>query len=263
MSVTLPGIETEVISRQPENAISPMRVTPSGITVSPVQAVPSIRIPFTTTTGFSACCAFIHSVSRNTPPPISVSPSGISTCPSEEQPENACDPTERTLAGILTAVSAEQPAKAVLLMVVRPAGRETEVSPVQLLNALLPMTVTVSGMEIPVSFSQPKNDQLPISVTGMPPSASGITTSPPSPPYFVTVAVPCSALTIYVKSPSVSSLSSALAVRAGRSRCRGVFCGSEQTVSAAAARTLRICFCECFIEKPPLFSCGVIPLFLL
>ena len=133
---------------------------------------------------------------------------------------------------------------------VSPSGSVMAVSPVQPLNALLPISVTVFGMAMPVSPSEPKNAQLPIPVTGRPPSVSGITALPPAPLYFVTVTLPCPSLTVKAKSPSVCA-SSALTVSTGRIRDTEAFCGTAPNVSAAAARTLRICFCDCFIFKPP------------
>ena len=78
MLVTLPGIVMSVKLLQPKNAESPMLVTlfgmlmlvmllhslnadfpmlvtPSGIVTSPEQVVPSIKIPFTITSGFPCC----------------------------------------------------------------------------------------------------------------------------------------------------------------------------------------------------------------
>ena len=78
ISVTLSGIVISVKLVQPEKADTPILVTPSGITtLLSVHVVPSIKIPFTMTNGFSSCFLVNHGVLEKASSPILVTLSGI------------------------------------------------------------------------------------------------------------------------------------------------------------------------------------------
>ena len=59
------------------NAELPIFVTSSGIVTSPEQAVPSIKIPFTITSGLSFCLLVNQAVPENADPPMLVTLLGI------------------------------------------------------------------------------------------------------------------------------------------------------------------------------------------
>lgn len=76
---TLSGNVIDVIPEQSKKAASHISVTVSGMTISPEQAVPSIRSPFTITRGFSFCLFLSHGVLQNALSLILVTLSGIVT----------------------------------------------------------------------------------------------------------------------------------------------------------------------------------------
>ena len=105
MLLTLSGMVMLVMLLQPENAKSPMLVTPSGIVTSPEQAVPSIKIPFTITGEFP-CCLFVNQgVSENAAFPMLVTLSGIVMLVKLLQYRNAESPMLVTLSGIVMFVN--------------------------------------------------------------------------------------------------------------------------------------------------------------
>ena len=84
MLFTLSGIFTEVILSHPVKAKYPIHSTPSGIVTLPLQVLPSISIPFTTTRGFFFILFLSHFVllyeldeSPNASPPMSFKFLGI------------------------------------------------------------------------------------------------------------------------------------------------------------------------------------------
>ena len=77
MYVTLSGMMTAIKSKQPPKASSPILVTPSGMIALSVQVLPSIRIPLTTTSGFSFHLAASHGVSPKAFTPMLVTLSGM------------------------------------------------------------------------------------------------------------------------------------------------------------------------------------------
>ena len=86
-----------------------MVVTPSGITtLLPLNSFASIRMPFTTTSGFSVTLLLSHLVSANANPPMLSTVSGIFKASSSVQPLNAPTSISVTLSGIFTDVSDEQ-----------------------------------------------------------------------------------------------------------------------------------------------------------
>ena len=89
MLVTLFGMVTLVKPVQFRNAELPIFVTSSGIVTSPEQAVPSIKIPFTITSGLSFCLLVNQAVPENAESPMLVTLSGIVMSVKLVQPENA------------------------------------------------------------------------------------------------------------------------------------------------------------------------------
>ena len=66
-----------------------MLVTSFGIVISPEQAVPSIKIPFTITSGLSFCLFVNQGVPENADPPMLVTLLGISILVKSVQLANA------------------------------------------------------------------------------------------------------------------------------------------------------------------------------
>ena len=104
MLVTLFGMLMLVKPMQFRNAQSPMLVTSFGIVTSPEQAVPSIKIPFTITSGFSFCLLVNQGVPENAPSPMLVTLLGISMLVKLLHQENAFSPMHVTLPGIVMSV---------------------------------------------------------------------------------------------------------------------------------------------------------------
>ena len=92
MLVTLFGMLMLVNPVQLQNAPIPMFVTPSGIVTSPEQAVPSINIPFTITSGVSFCLFVNQGVSKNARYPMLVTLFGMVMLVKTVQPSNARSP---------------------------------------------------------------------------------------------------------------------------------------------------------------------------
>ena len=78
MDVTLFGI-VMLVRLELLKAQFPMEETLFGMLTAPVAVLPSIKIPFTTTNGFSSCFALNQGVFANASPPINVTLSGIVT----------------------------------------------------------------------------------------------------------------------------------------------------------------------------------------
>ena len=84
-------------------------MTSFGIVTSPEQVVPSIKIPFTITSGFP-CCSFVNqAVPENAPSPMLVTLLGIVMLAKLLQPENAELPMLVTLFGMTMLVKLLQP----------------------------------------------------------------------------------------------------------------------------------------------------------
>ena len=94
----------EVRLVQFSNAPFTMLVTPSGMTTSPEQVVPSIRIPFTITKGFSFCFWLNQGVPLNVLFPMLVTLSGMVIEVRLVQPENASYLILVTLSGMVMEV---------------------------------------------------------------------------------------------------------------------------------------------------------------
>ena len=118
--VILSGSVTEVTA-EPSKAPLLILFTVSGIITSPVQVEASIRIPFTTTKGFSSCFAFSHGVPEKASLSILVTLSGIVTETRLEQPKNASLPILVTLSGIVTETRLEQSEKLLILVTGKPS----------------------------------------------------------------------------------------------------------------------------------------------
>ena len=104
MLVTPSGMLILVKPVQSRNAESPMFVTPSGIVTFPEQVVPSIKIPFTITSGFSFCLLVNQGVPENARFPMLVTLLGISMLVKLLHQENAFSPMHVTLPGIVMSV---------------------------------------------------------------------------------------------------------------------------------------------------------------
>ena len=109
MLVTPSGMVMEVRLVQSENALFPMLVTPSGMTTSPEQVVPSIRIPFTITKESSSCFWLNQDVPSNAPSPMLVTLYGMVMEVRLEQLENALLPILVKLSGMVIEVRLVQP----------------------------------------------------------------------------------------------------------------------------------------------------------
>ena len=77
MLVTLFGMVTLIKPVQFRNAETPMLVTSFGIVTFPEQAVPSIKIPFTITSGLSFCLLVNQAVPENAKASMLVTLPGI------------------------------------------------------------------------------------------------------------------------------------------------------------------------------------------
>ena len=85
-----------------------MLVIPSGIVTSPEQVVPSIKIPFTITSGFFCCLLFNQAVPENADSLMLVTLLGIVMFAKLVQPENAPVSMLVILSGILILVKPVQ-----------------------------------------------------------------------------------------------------------------------------------------------------------
>ena len=108
ISVILSGIVIVVKLVQFLKAYATILVTLSGITTLSVQVVPSIKIPFTTTNGFSSCFSVNHGVPEKAESPILVTLSGIVIAVKLVQPEKAYSSIYSTLSGIVIDVKLVQ-----------------------------------------------------------------------------------------------------------------------------------------------------------
>ena len=104
-----------------------MLLTLSGITISPSQVSPSIKILLTITDGEILRCDSNHGVSLNAHNPILVTLSGIVIDVKQEQPKNVQSP-----------------------ILITPSGIIIEVKPEQFINALFSICVTLLGIVIEV-----------------------------------------------------------------------------------------------------------------